>query len=47
VVEGNLRFDDFVDDWRIAARRIMDVRAGPRSSTPRRLVLRWPFRGER
>jgi DNA polymerase-3 subunit alpha len=41
VVEGNLRFDDFVDDWRIAARRIMDV-AQAREQYARRLVLRWP-----
>jgi DNA polymerase-3 subunit alpha len=41
VVEGNLRFDDFADDWRIAARRIMDV-AQAREQYARRLVLRWP-----
>jgi DNA polymerase-3 subunit alpha len=41
VVEGNLRFDDFVDDWRIAARRIIDI-AQAREQYARRLVLRWP-----
>ena len=25
VVEGSLRFDDFIDDWRIAAKRIIDI----------------------
>jgi DNA polymerase-3 subunit alpha len=41
VVEGNLRFDDFVDDWRIAARRILDVEQA-RDQYARRLVLMWP-----
>jgi len=41
VVEGSLRFDDFADDWRIAARRIIDV-AQARELYARRLVLRWP-----
>jgi len=41
VVEGNLRFDDFADDWRIAARRIIGV-AQAREQYARRLVLRWP-----
>jgi DNA polymerase-3 subunit alpha len=41
VVEGNLRFDDFADDWRIAAKRIIDV-AQAREQYARRLVLRWP-----
>jgi DNA polymerase-3 subunit alpha len=41
VVEGNLRFDDFADDWRIAARRIIDV-AQAREQYARRLVVRWP-----
>ncbi len=25
VVDGSLRFDEFIDDWRLAAKRIMDV----------------------
>jgi DNA polymerase-3 subunit alpha len=41
VVEGSLRFDDFVDDWRIAARRILDVEQA-RDQYARRLVLMWP-----
>jgi DNA polymerase-3 subunit alpha len=41
VVEGNLRFDDFADDWRIAAKRIIDI-AQAREQYARRLVLRWP-----
>jgi DNA polymerase-3 subunit alpha len=41
VVEGNLRFDDFADEWRIAARKIIDV-AQAREQYARRLVLRWP-----
>ena len=41
VVEGSLRFDDFADDWRIAAKRIIDI-AQAREQYARRLVLRWP-----
>jgi len=41
VVEGNLRFDDFADDWRVAAKRIIGV-AQAREQYARRLVLRWP-----
>jgi DNA polymerase-3 subunit alpha len=41
VVEGNLRFDDFADDWRVSARKIIDV-AQAREQYARRLVLRWP-----
>ena len=43
VVEGNLRFDDFADDWRVSAKRIIDV-AQAREQYARRLVLRWPAR---
>jgi DNA polymerase-3 subunit alpha len=41
VVEGSLRWDDFVDDWRIGARKIMDVDQA-REQFARNLVLRWP-----
>jgi DNA polymerase-3 subunit alpha len=45
VVEGALRFDDFVDDWRIAAKRIIDV-SQAREQYARRIVLRWPERAD-
>ena len=41
VVEGSLRWDDFVDDWRIGAKKIMDVDQA-REQFARNLVLRWP-----
>ncbi len=41
VVEGSLRFDDFVDDWRLGAKRIIDI-SQAREQYARRLVLRWP-----
>jgi DNA polymerase-3 subunit alpha len=41
VVEGSLRFDDFADDWRVSAKKIIDV-AQAREQYARRLVLRWP-----
>ena len=41
VVDGSLRWDDFIDDWRLGAKRIMDVDQA-REQFARRLVLRWP-----
>jgi DNA polymerase-3 subunit alpha len=41
VVEGSLRWDDFIEDWRLAAKRILDVDQA-REQYARRLVLRWP-----
>jgi DNA polymerase-3 subunit alpha len=41
VIEGGLRWDDFIDDWRLAARKIMDVNQA-REQYARNLVLRWP-----
>ncbi|HSQ68636.1 MAG TPA: DNA polymerase III subunit alpha, partial [Steroidobacteraceae bacterium] len=41
VVEGQLRWDDFIEDWRLAARRILDLDQA-REQFGRRLVLRWP-----
>jgi DNA polymerase-3 subunit alpha len=41
VVEGGLRWDDFIDDWRLQAKKIMDVDQA-REQFARNLVLRWP-----
>ncbi|HET9694291.1 MAG TPA: DNA polymerase III subunit alpha [Steroidobacteraceae bacterium] len=41
VVEGGLRWDDFIDDWRLQAKKIMDVDQA-REQYARNLVLRWP-----
>ncbi|HTX24993.1 MAG TPA: DNA polymerase III subunit alpha [Steroidobacteraceae bacterium] len=41
LVEGTLRFDDFSDGWRLAARRITDLYRA-REQQARRLLLRWP-----
>ena len=41
VVEGGLRWDDFIDDWRLGAKKIMDVDQA-REQFARNLVLRWP-----
>jgi DNA polymerase III subunit alpha len=45
LVEGMLRFDEFSDAWRLAARRITDLHAA-RERDARRLILRWPAKGE-
>ena len=41
VVEGSLRWDDFIEDWRLSAKHILDVDQA-RERYARRLVLRWP-----
>jgi DNA polymerase-3 subunit alpha len=41
LVEGLLRFDEFSDAWRLAARRLSDLYK-LREQQARRLVLRWP-----
>jgi DNA polymerase-3 subunit alpha len=41
VVEGTLRWDDFIEDWRLAAKHILDL-GQAREQYARRLVLSWP-----
>jgi len=41
LVEGLLRFDEFSDGWRLAARRITDLDEALESQA-RRIVLKWP-----
>jgi DNA polymerase-3 subunit alpha len=41
VVEGSLRFDDFIEDWRLNAKRIVDIEQA-REKLARRLDIRWP-----
>jgi DNA polymerase III subunit alpha len=41
LVEGNLRFDEFSDGWRIACKKMVLLDA-LREQQARRLVLRWP-----
>ena len=41
VIEGSLRFDDFIEAWRLQAKTIMDIDRA-RERFARRLWLRWP-----
>lgn len=41
MVEGSLRFDEFIDGWRLTAKRVMDIDE-VREKYGRRLTLRWP-----
>ncbi len=41
VVDGALRWDDFIEDWRLTAKRFLDVDQA-REQYARRLVLSWP-----
>jgi DNA polymerase-3 subunit alpha len=43
LVEGNLRFDEFSDSWRLAARKITELDK-VREQQARRVVLKWPAR---
>jgi len=45
IVEGGLRFDEFSNSWRLAARRITDLHRA-REQRARRLVLRLAHREE-
>ena len=44
VVEGQLRYDEFIEDWRLNAKKLTDVDA-VREREARRIVLRWPANG--
>jgi DNA polymerase-3 subunit alpha len=41
IVEGMLRFDDFIESWRLQAKTLMDIDRA-RERFARRLWLRWP-----
>jgi DNA polymerase-3 subunit alpha len=43
LAEGQLRFDEFSDGWRIGVRRLTDL-AKVREQQARRIVLKWPQR---
>ncbi|NGP53612.1 DNA polymerase III subunit alpha [Thioalkalivibrio sp. XN8] len=44
IAEGNLRFDDFIDDWRLTARRVVDLDTAMKERG-RRLMLRCALPG--
>nr|MCU0977446.1 OB-fold nucleic acid binding domain-containing protein [Steroidobacteraceae bacterium] len=44
VVEGQLRFDEFIEDWRLNAKKLTHIDA-LREREARRIVLRWPANG--
>ena len=41
VVEGQLRFDEFIEGWRLNAKKIADIDQA-REQFARRLIIRWP-----
>src|SRR4029077_315976 len=41
IVDGTLRFDDFIEAWRLQAKSLMDIDRA-RERYARRLWLRWP-----
>jgi DNA polymerase-3 subunit alpha len=41
IVEGSLRFDEFIEGWRLNAKRVIDIDQA-REQHARRLLIRWP-----
>ncbi len=41
IVEGSLRFDEYIEGWRLTAKRVMDIDQA-RAQYARRLLVRWP-----
>jgi DNA polymerase-3 subunit alpha len=41
IIDGSLRFDDFIEAWRLQAKSLMDIDRA-RERFARRLWLRWP-----
>jgi DNA polymerase III subunit alpha len=41
IVEGSLRFDEFIEGWRLNAKRVIDIDQA-RDQHARRLLIRWP-----
>jgi DNA polymerase-3 subunit alpha len=46
IVEGSLRFDEFIEGWRLNAKRVMDIDQA-REQHARRLLVRWPSTPDR
>jgi len=41
LIEGQMRFDEFTEGWRLNAKRLVDIDQA-REQQARRLVIRWP-----
>jgi DNA polymerase-3 subunit alpha len=46
IVEGSLRFDEYIEGWRLNAKRVIDIDHA-REQHARRLFLRWPEGADR
>jgi DNA polymerase-3 subunit alpha len=46
VVDGSLRFDEYIEGWRLTAKRVIDIDHA-REQHARRLVIRWPEGADR
>jgi DNA polymerase-3 subunit alpha len=46
VVEGSVRFDEYIEGWRLNAKRVIDIDQA-REQHARRLVIRWPEGSDR
>ncbi len=45
LIEGQLRFDEFIDNWRLQGRKVSELER-LREKEARRIVLRWPARAD-
>lgn len=41
IVEGSIRFDEFIEGWRLTAKKVIDIDQA-REQYGRRLIVRWP-----
>ena len=46
VVEGSIRFDEYIEGWRLNAKRVIDIDSA-REQHARRLFIRWPQGADR
>lgn len=46
VVEGSLRFDEYIEGWRLTAKKVVDIDHA-REQYARRLIIRWPVGADR
>ena len=46
IVEGSIRFDEFIEGWRLTAKKVIDIDQA-REQYGRRLIVRWPKDADR
>ena len=47
IVEGSLRFDEYIEGWRLTAKRVIDIDHARETACPAAACIRWPEGAER